>query len=182
MKVKAFPLTIGLTMASLGMLAGAALQPVEARFQEAAPIKRPAVISITPVNRLQTPKAHWGIYALTEYRYTESGKMSTVPKGSDLIVEEDMYVGGGGNRATVTLNSGEYEVHIQPDKSRRIVKKFIVNNLSKGPIPLNFNIPVIEDDAERQKTELVRIGPSLTDMENRLEALEKKAGITPPAR
>jgi hypothetical protein len=179
MNTRQFPLLVGLATAAIGTIAGATLKPVEAKFQEPAPIKRPVVVAITPANRLQTPKAHWGIYAQAEYRYTESGKMSTV-KRNDLIVEEDMYLGQGGNRSTVSLNSGEYEIHIQPDKSRRIVKKFIVNNLSNAPVGLTFNIPVIEDDAERNKMELVRIGPSLEDMDARLKALEKRAGIAMP--
>lgn len=179
MNTKSFPLAAGLAVAAIGMIAGASLKPVEAKFQEAAPIKRVAVVGITPANRIQTPKAHWGIYALAEYRYTTSGKMTTTPR-KDLIVEEDMYIGQGGNRSNVTLNSGEYEIHIQPDKSRTIVKKFIVNNLSTAAITLAFNVEFIEDDTERKKTELVQIGPSMQDMDTRLKALEKKAGIATP--
>lgn len=169
-------LAAGLVVTTAAMIVGASLQPVEAKFQEAEPIKRPVVISITPTNRLQTPKAHWGIYATAEYRYSVTGKMTATPR-KDLIVEEDMFIGQGGNRSTVSLNSGEYEIHIQPDKSRTIVKKFIVNNLSTAPIALSFNVTMIESDEERKKTELVQIGPSLQDMEARLSVLEKKAGI-----
>lgn len=179
MNARKFSLVAAVAAAGVGMVAGAALKPVEAKFQEPAPVKRVVSVTITPTNRTQTPKAHWGIYALAEYRYSPSGKMTTTRR-NDLITEEDMYIGQGGSFTRVTLNSGEYEIHVQPDRSRTIIKKFIVNNLSNSSIPLAFNVTAIEDDAERKKTEYVRIGPSMEDMEVRLKALEKKVGIAAP--
>lgn len=176
MSARQFSLGAGLSAAVVGMLMGAALKPVEAKFQEPAAVKRLVSVTLTPSNRTQTPKAHWGIYALAEYRYLPSGKQTTIKK-NELIVEEDMYIGQGGNFTRVGLVSGEYEIQIQPDNSRKIVKRFIVNNVSAATIPLNFNIAPIEDPEERKKTELVRIGPSLDELEARIKALEKKAGI-----
>jgi hypothetical protein len=173
------PLATGLTLTLAGIFAGISLRPVEARFQDPVAVKRVITLSLTPSNRLQTPKAHWGIYALAEYRYSPSGKLTST-KRNDLLLEQDMYIGQGGNHTNFSLSSGEYEIHVQPDNSRKIVKRFLVNNIGTSTIPLAFNIAPIEDAEERKKTELVRIGPSLEELENRIKTLEKKAGLAAP--
>jgi len=103
----------------------------------------------------------------------------TVVRKNDLIVEEDMWIGQGGDHTAVKLKSGEYEIHVNPDNSRPIVKRFLVNNLSAGFVPLAFIINPIEDPEERKKTEIVRLGPSLGDLETRISVLERKSGIPP---
>jgi len=173
------PVAIGVAIALLGLGAGAALKPVAADGPQYAPIERSTVIGIVTTSGRLVPKAHWGIYALAEYAYTPGGKLS-ITKKNDLIVEEDMGLRTGGGRTAVKLKSGEYEIHVQPDNSRQIVKRFIVNNLSALPISLGFDVAPITDPDERQKTEIDRIGPSLGDFETRLQVLEKKNGITPP--
>jgi len=179
---KPFPLAIGVGIAFIGLGAGAVLKPVAAREQtDVAPIERAVVITIgTPTPR-QVPKAHWGIYALAEYDYSPSGKKMTTVKKNELIVEQDMSIGGGFNRAGVKLKSGEYEIHVQPDNSRETVKHFLVDNLSTAGIALEFNVPWIEDPAERKKMEVVRIGPPIASLEDRIAVLEKKNGIVRPA-
>lgn len=163
-------------MVFLGMGIGAMLTPVAARVEQAAPVLRGVLVGVGTTSK-EIPKVHWGIYALAEYDYSPSGKM-TVVKKSDLIIEEDMSMNHGGHLSSVKLKTGEYEIHVQPDNSRTIVKHFIVNNLSSEIVNLSFNVAPIEDDTERNKTEVVRIGPSLSDMESRIQVLEKKAGIT----
>jgi hypothetical protein len=179
MSRKQLPLAVGVGIALVGLGAGAALTPVAARVQDTAPIERGVVITIGTTTPRQVPKAHWGIYALAEYDYSPSGKKMTIVKKNDLIVEQDMGIGGGFNRAGVKLKSGEYEIHVQPDNSREIVKHFLVDNLSTANIALDFNVAWIEDPEERKKLEVVRIGPPLGDLEARITALEKKNGIIP---
>ena len=171
-----FSLVAGVTVVSMGLGISSRIKPVEAGVQTVAPIERPVLITIQPAASHTILKAHWGIYALSEYDYAFNGKM-TVVKKNDLIVEEDMPTGNGGGRASVKLKSGEYEIHVQPDKSRQIVKRFIVNNLGTAIIPLNFNMSPIADPDELRKIEYVHLGPPLSELEERISVLEKKNGI-----
>jgi hypothetical protein len=181
MSSKQIPSAVGAGIALVGLAVGAALTPVAARVQtETAPIERGVVVTISTTTPRQVPKAHWGIYALAEYDYSPSGKKMTVVKKNDLIVEQDMGIGQGFNRAGVKLKSGEYEIHVQPDNSREIVKHFLVDNLSTTNIALNFDVAWIEDPEDRRKVEVVRLGPPLGDLEARVAALEKKNGIASP--
>lgn len=162
-----------------GVAVGGALTPVNARMQSIGePVERPMLLVIASSKPRELSKVHWGVYQLAEYSYTSAGKQTVTPKNV-LIAEEDMGVGQGFNRAGLKLKSGEYEIHLQPEKSRPIVQKFLVNNLATTAVGLNFTVAPIEDDDERKKTEVIRIGPSLGDLESRIATLERKAGIAP---
>ena len=178
MSGKRLPLTIGAGIVCVGIGVGTMIAPVAAGGQQAGSPERVTRIYLTATAPKQTPKAHWGIYSLARYDYSPSGKM-TVTKKNDLIAEEDLGIGGGKVTAytDVRLSAGEYEIHLQPDNSRPVVKRFIVNNLSASIIPLAFTVAPIEDMDERKKTEVVRLGPSLADLEARIAALEKKSGV-----
>jgi hypothetical protein len=156
---------------------GTALSPVAAGGQAEVPVERGLVLVITSTKPRELSKVHWGIYRTADYSYPK-GKLVSTP-ARERIVEEDMSVGQGFNRAGLKLKTGEYEVHLMPEKGRPTVEKFIVNNLATTAIGLNFTVSPLTDPDERNKTELIGLGPSLSDLQARLEALEKKAGISP---
>jgi hypothetical protein len=96
----------------------------------------------------------------------------TANKTNALIVEGDLVLGNGVYAAADSrLTPGEYEVHIVPDNSRTIIKRFIVDKTAAAPMALRFDIEFIEDAAERKKTEVVRIGPSLAELEAQVAGL-----------
>jgi hypothetical protein len=170
--MKQMVLAVGVGIAVLMVVVSLALQPIPARAQESKPLMRALVVTAA-ANPRQIPKAHYGIYALSEYAYTPGGKV-TITKKNDLIVEADMSFFQGSVRVSHNLPTGEYEFHLVPDNSRTIIKRFTVDNTTNAPLLLTFNPEYIDDPTERKKTELVRIGPSLAELEARIQALAKQ--------
>ena len=173
MSIRQIFIALGVSISLATVIVCAAVRPDIAWAQQVAPITRVLALVIVPSNAKQIPKVHWGLFITAEYTYTPGGRMTTT-KRNDLIVEQDMDLSQGFGRSAQTLKTGEYEIHIQPDNSRRIVKHFIVDNLSAAPIALRFDIPYIDDPDERRRLELVRIGPSLADLEARIQALTEQ--------
>jgi len=170
MKTRSFEMSAALLIALIGVIAAV---PSAANALQAAPVARKIRVYVTPSKSYVIPKAHVGIYLLNEYTYGFAGKL-TKTKKNDLLVEHDMITSNSYGMYDHLLNAGEYEIHIQPDNSRTIIKRFIVDNRSLAPIMLAFNVAPIEDSAERAKIEVVRIGPSLAELEMRIAGLAKQ--------
>jgi hypothetical protein len=157
----------------IGIAAGIAGLPIAANALETAPVVRKIRVYVVPSKTYVIPNVHVGIYLLNEYTYGIAGKLTKTRK-NDLLVEHDLVTSDSYGMYDHALAAGEYEIHIQPVNSRTIIKRFIVDNLSLAPITLNFNVAPIEDPVERAKIEVIRIGPSLAELEMRIAGLAKQ--------
>jgi len=168
-----FKFATGTCLAAFCTVFAVGIYPIVAGAQAGTAARRLIRIVIHPSDYRIVRKAHVGIYMTTEYTYSQTGKLSTAKK-NDLLIEQDIDLGRGVGAAGHMLPHGEYEIHVQPEASRTVIKKFILDHSTTAGMELRFDPAVIVDAAERNKTELVRIGPSLASLEDQIRSLSEQ--------